>query len=472
MTDNFPLVVDLDGTITSTDILMESMLELLKRNPLYIFLIIIWVAKGYAFLKQKIYERTQIDVSNLAYNQDVIDFVRLEKSKGRQIILATASLEPIAKQVADYLGIFDEVLATTPQLNLRGNNKRQILIEYYGEKGFDYIGDAYVDLYIWESSRYAYLVRPPKLLLWRAGKVARVEKIFPPKKGKIETFFDEIRYKQWLKNILIFVPILLAHRFELIEYLYLLIGFIAFSFTSSSIYLLNDLIDIPSDRKHPLKHNRPLASGEMHITTGFYLSIFFFVAGFIISIAFLHPAFVIVQAIYFLSNWLYSRYLKKEVIIDIVVLSILYALRLIAGAVQADVDLSNWLLTFAIFLFLSLATLKRYLELGLLQKDGRSNSSRGYTIEDRPILQLSGVSLGLISSLIFALYTQSDKVAALYSHPNYLIGIVLVIVLFLLRTWVLSSRQVQNDDPLEIVMKDRVNYILLAISLVIILLAI
>ncbi|MEN6511164.1 MAG: UbiA family prenyltransferase [Chloroherpetonaceae bacterium] len=472
MTDNFPLVVDLDGTITSTDILMESMLELLKRNPLYIFLIIIWVAKGYAFLKQKIYERTQIDVSNLAYNQDVIDFVRLEKSKGRQIILATASLEPIAKQVADYLGIFDEVLATTPQLNLRGNNKRQILIEYYGEKGFDYIGDAYVDLYIWESSRYAYLVRPPKLLLWRTEKIARVEKIFPPKKGKIETFFDEIRYKQWLKNILIFVPILLAHRFELIEYLYLLIGFIAFSFTSSSIYLLNDLIDIPSDRKHPLKHNRPLASGEMHITTGFYLSIFFFVAGFIISIAFLHPAFVIVQAIYFLSNWLYSRYLKKEVIIDIVVLSILYALRLIAGAVQADVDLSNWLLTFAIFLFLSLATLKRYLELGLLQKDGRSNSSRGYTIEDRPILQLSGVSLGLISSLIFALYTQSDKVAALYSHPNYLIGIVLVIVLFLLRTWVLSSRQVQNDDPLEIVMKDRVNYILLAISLVIILLAV
>ncbi|HAW08158.1 MAG TPA: UbiA family prenyltransferase [Bacteroidetes bacterium] len=472
MTDNFPLVVDLDGTITSTDILMESMLELLKRNPLYIFLIIIWVAKGYAFLKQKIYERTQIDVSNLAYNQDVIDFVRLEKSKGRQIILATASLEPIAKQVADYLGIFDKILATTPQLNLRGNNKRQILIEYYGEKGFDYIGDAYVDLYIWESSRYAYLVRPPKFLLWRAEKIARVEKIFPPKKSKIETFFDEIRYKQWLKNTLIFVPILLAHRFELIEYLYLLIGFIAFSFTSSSIYLLNDLIDIPSDRKHPLKRNRPLASGEMHITTGFYLSIFFFVAGFIISIAFLHPAFVIVQAIYFLSNWLYSRYLKKEVIIDIVVLSILYALRLIAGAVQADVDLSNWLLTFAIFLFLSLATLKRYLELGLLQKDGRSNSSRGYTIEDRPILQLSGVSLGLISSLIFALYTQSDKVAALYSHPNYLIGIVLVIVLFLLRTWVLSSRQVQNDDPLEIVMKDRVNYILLAISLVIILLAI
>jgi len=202
------------------------------------------------------------------------------------------------------------------------------------------------------------------------------------------------------------------------------------------------------------------------------LSIIFFVVGFLISILFLHPGFAIVQAIYFILNWLYSRYLKKEVVVDIVILSILYCLRLIAGAVQAEVEISNWLLTFALFIFLSLATLKRYLELGMLQKSGSTrNIHRGYTFEDRQILQLSGVSLGLISSLIFALYTQSEKVAVLYSHPSYLIGIVLVIVLFILRIWILSSRQVANDDPFEIVMKDRVNYILLIISIIVLLLA-
>jgi 4-hydroxybenzoate polyprenyltransferase len=164
--------------------------------------------------------------------------------------------------------------------------------------------------------------------------------------------------------------------------------------------------------------------------------------------------------------------LKKEVVVDIVILSILYCLRLIAGAFQAEVTMSNWLLTFALFLFLSLATLKRYLQLGILQKNGNSkNTHRGYSFEDRQILQLSGVSLGLISSLIFALYTQSEKVAVLYSHPSYLIGIVLVIVLFILRIWILSSRQVANDDPFEIVMKDRVNYILLIISIIVLLLA-
>lgn len=471
MSDNLPLVVDLDGTLISTDILMESMFELLKRNPLYIFLILIWLSRGYAFLKQKVSERTEIDVKSLAYNQDVIDFVLEEKSKGREIVLATASLQEIAIKVADYLGFFDQVIATTPELNLRGNNKRRVLVEKFGDKGFDYIGDAYVDLYIWESSRYAYLVKPPKLLLQRVEKVAPIKKIFPPKRSKFETFLSEIRYKQWLKNILIFVPIILAHNFIVSEYLLLLVGFFAFCLTSSSIYLLNDLIDIPSDRQHPIKRNRPLASGEMHITTGFYLSIIFFVLGFLISILFLHPEFAIVQAIYFVLNWLYSRYLKKEIIVDIVILSILYCLRLIAGAVQAEVEISNWLLTFALFMFLSLATLKRYLELGLLQKSGNSNTHRGYTVEDRQILQLSGVSLGLISSLIFALYTQSAKVAVLYTHPTYLIGIVLVIVLFILRVWILSSRQVENDDPFEIVMKDRVNYVLLIISFIVLLLA-
>ncbi len=472
MQENLPLVIDLDGTLISTDILMELMFVLLKRNPLYIFLIILWLTRGYAYLKQKVFERTEIDVSTLAYNQDVIDFVLEEKSKGREIVLATASLKSIADKVADYLGFFDQVIATTPELNLRGNNKRRILVEKFGEKGFDYIGDSYVDIYIWQSARYAYLVKPPKLLQQRVEKVAQIKRIFPAKRGKLEAFLSEIRYKQWLKNTLIFIPIILAHKFIFIEYIYLLIGFFAFSLTSSSIYLLNDLIDIPSDRKHPIKRNRPLASGEMHITTGFYLSVIFFVVGFLISILFLHPGFAIVQAIYFILNWLYSRYLKKEVVVDIVILSILYCLRLIAGAVQAEVEISNWLLTFALFIFLSLATLKRYLELGMLQKSGSTrNIHRGYTFEDRQILQLSGVSLGLISSLIFALYTQSEKVAVLYSHPSYLIGIVLVIVLFILRIWILSSRQVANDDPFEIVMKDRVNYILLIISIIVLLLA-
>jgi 4-hydroxybenzoate polyprenyltransferase len=464
MQNNKPLVVDLDGTLIASDILMEQAFQLIKVNPLNFFLLVYWLTKGFAVLKKEVFVRSQIRPELLPYRLEVLDFVKEQKQNGREIILATASYKENAEPVAHFLGIFDKVFATTPDFNLRGKNKANYLVEQFGNKGFDYIGDSYVDLSIWEVSENAILVEPSKDLLSRAQKISNVEKVFYPKTSKLNTFLRAIRITQWLKNILLFIPLLLAHQFGFNSIINVLLGFLSFGLVSSSVYLLNDLNDLESDRQHPIKKNRPVASGAIHLANAFYIAFFLLAMGLTLGSFTSSNYFFYIQISYFLLNYAYSKYLKNQPIIDIIVLSSFYTMRLVAGGLLAGVEQSDWMITFAIFTFLSFAILKRYAEIKLLQAKGIIREEvRGYRISDEPLLLFSGLSLSFISTLVFILYTQSDKVKLLYTHPKYLIFITPVLLLMTMRIWFNTSRVTETDNPFELLLNDKLNFFLLVI---------
>jgi 4-hydroxybenzoate polyprenyltransferase len=261
---------------------------------------------------------------------------------------------------------------------------------------------------------------------------------------------------------------LLAHQFGFSQITTIILGFFAFSFISSSVYLLNDLNDLESDRQHPIKRNRPIASGAIHLPNVFYLAIFLFGAGLALG-AFLNSSiFLYILISYFILNFIYSKYLKSQPIIDIVLLSSFYTLRLVAGGILAGVEQSDWMITYAIFIFLSFAILKRYAEIKLLQAKGIVKEViRGYRITDEPLLLFSGLSLSFISTLVFILYTQSEKVKLLYTHPKYLIFITPVLLLITMRIWFNTSRVTETDNPFELLLKDKLNFLFLLIIAVI-----
>ncbi|OGU61051.1 MAG: hypothetical protein A2X64_10440 [Ignavibacteria bacterium GWF2_33_9] len=461
MLKNKPLIVDLDGTLIASDILMEQTFQVIKNNPFMIFAVIYWVLKGFAVVKQEVFKRTSLNPQYLPYREEVIDFVKEEKSKGREIIMATASYSENAIPVANHIGIFDNVIATTPEYNLRGKNKAAKLVELYGDKGFDYIGDSYVDLGVWKHAENAILVEPSKDLLNRTKKITNVVKVFYPQSTKFQNFIRAIRVKQWLKNTLLFIPFLLALNHDLNTLFLLFLGFLAFSMVSSSVYLMNDLNDLEADRMHPIKKFRPIASGAIHLPNAFYMAIFFVIGGIALASFLGNYKFVIILISYYVLNFVYSKYLKNEAILDIILLSSFYTLRLVAGGILAEVAQSDWMISFAIFTFLSFAILKRYAEIKLLQARGIDRKKvRGYHITDEPMLLFSGLSLGFISALVFILYTQSDKVKLLYSHPKYLIYITPLLLLFIMRIWFNTSRVTESDNPFELVLKDRLNYLI------------
>lgn len=468
-----PLVVDLDGTLIASDILMEQTFQILKSNPFNIFPIIYWLSQGFAVLKHKVFERSSLKPDTLPYRQEVIEYVLQEKSQGRKIILATASFMDNAKPVADYLGFFDEIYATTPEYNLRGKNKAIVLEKELGKKGFDYIGDSYVDLSVWEAAEGAILVEPSADLISRAEKVSKVEKIFYPKQSKFTTFLKAIRITQWIKNFLLFIPMLLAHEINLPLIAKVLLGFFGFSFVASSVYLFNDLNDLESDRQHPIKKNRPIASGAIHLANAFYISIFLLLIGLTFGLLTYQFQFIYILIGYFVLNFIYSRYLKNEPIVDIILLSSFYTLRLVAGGILAGVEQSDWMISFAIFIFLSFAILKRYAEIKLIQAKGiQKEQIRGYRVTDEQLLLFSGLSLSFISSLVLILYTQSEKVKLLYSHPKYLLFVTPLLLLMTMRIWFKTSRVTETDNPIELLLKDRLNLILLGLTVVIAFLAV
>ncbi|MGB9701961.1 MAG: UbiA family prenyltransferase [Candidatus Kapaibacteriota bacterium] len=473
MDKQIPLVVDLDGTLISTDVLMEQLFILLKRKPYFILHILVWFFQGYAKLKYEITKRVELSPEILPYKEEVINWVKTQKEAGRKIVLATAAQIENAEIIGNYIGIFDEIIATTPNYNLRGNNKRLILNQKFGEKNYDYIGDAYIDLNVWKSARKAILVEPTKDLISRTKQITNVEKVFEPKDSKISIFLKSIRVNQWLKNFLIFVPVILAHHFDLITLLQLLISFILFSFVSSAVYLLNDLYDLEADRKHPIKKNRPLASGQMHLSTGLYYSIGFLLVSLTLSYFFLTISFFYILLLYFIANLFYSLYFKYQPIFDIILLSFLYTIRLFAGGFIANVIISEWLISFSLFFFTSLAILKRYAEIKIYENTKISTPNvRGYNLKDTQFLFTSGIASSITSSLIFILYIQSEKVTKLYTHPQYLIVIAIILILFLLRTWFNVGKDLKTDNPIEMVLSDKINYLLLLIVVLIMFLSV
>lgn len=449
-----PLVVDLDGTLILTDMLHESAIGATRNRPLMALCLPFWLARGKALLKRRLAEGFDFDPALLPYNESFLAWLRAQRESGRKLVLCTASDHRLAESIAEHLGLFDEVLASDGETNLAGTLKAQVLCERYGEGGFDYAGNSYADLAVWRHARNAIVVNSGAKLAALAG--THVERHFPAQGRGLGVWVRMLRLHQWLKNVLLFVPVLTAHRFTELQHIQtLVLGFMAFSMCASAVYVTNDLLDLGSDRSHPRKRYRPLASGQVPLAWGVALALLLLAAGTILSLM-LPPGFRFWLAAYFLLTCAYSFALKRVVLLDCIVLAILYTLRIVTGGAATGIPLSFWLLAFSIFLFLSLAFVKRYAELQTQQQVGGSKvHGRGYHTADLGLVQALGVSSGYASVLVLALYLNSEAVVRLYRTPEFIWGAVPVLLFWVSWLWLRAHRGEMHDDPLVFSIKDR-----------------
>jgi 4-hydroxybenzoate polyprenyltransferase len=430
---------------------------LLKDNVFYLFLLPFWLLKGKANLKNQIAARVELEAEFLPYNQEVVDFVKAEKARGRECYLATGTVEKFAQAIAGFLGCFDGVFATTAEINLTGSNKAELLNQRFGSGQYDYLGNHAVDLKLWAHSDVAIVVSNSTALLKKAEGVAKKTQQIKPAKATLKTFIKAIRVHQWVKNALIFVPLLTAHAWQDADLiLRCLLGFLAYSLAASSVYVLNDLLDLPSDRAHPSKKERPFAKGTLSILTGLIVFPLFLLSAFAIAWYFTPLNFVYALLVYYIITVAYSFNLKRIIMLDTVVLALLYTMRIIAGTVLIEVDFSFWLLAFSMFIFLSLALLKRYTELVLMQESGNKKTiGRGYYAADAPMVSGFGTASAYISVLVLALYVDSPDVVEMYREPYWLWLVCPVMLYWISRAWLIAHRGNMHDDPIVFAVKDR-----------------
>jgi len=466
---NIPLCVDLDGTFIRTDMMMESIALLILKRPFFLFIIPFWLLKGRYYLKSKLLEYVLPNIKLVPINPKIEEFVISERKKGRYIILVTASMQEIANQFKNYYNIFDEAIGSKDDINLVGKTKADYLINRFGRRGFDYIGDSDKDFYVWKSANIAHIVNQNERFINRLREITNIGIVWDLlPKSKFQNFISEIRTYQWTKNLLIFLPLILAHNTNANVYINALLAFFSFSFAASAIYLFNDLMDLDSDREHSTKKNRPMAAGNFPIISAFRWILILIITSLLIALL-LHKEFLIVLIMYLVITLVYSIKLKKIYIIDIVVLSILYTFRLIAGSFSTNIPISEWLAGFSLFFFLSMSALKRYVEIkNNLDSDQKAIKGRAYITDDLQIIQNSGISSGLISLMIFFLYINSSKVVQLYNSPEILYLIIPLIVYWILRVWFLAHRGLMNEDPVLFAIADKRSYLFI-ISILLIL---
>ncbi|MGA0588053.1 UbiA family prenyltransferase [Dyella sp. KRB-257] len=466
------MCVDLDGTLIRSDLLVESALALLARKPLTVFAMLLWLLGGKARLKREIARRVELDATTLPYNHDLVTWVRAEQQV-RPVVLCTAADAALAELVAAHVGGFELTLSSDGALNLSGANKAQALVDRYGERGFDYAGNAAVDLHVWKHARSAIVIASGPSLARAAARVTEVERTFASPKASVHKWLKALRVHQWVKNVLVFLPLLAAHRMlDMHAVADTLLAFFCFNLCASSVYLTNDLLDLAADRQHPRKRHRPFAAGTLPLTAGPIAAIALLISSF--ALAWLvEPTFFAVLLGYYLLTSAYSLRFKRIMMLDVVVLALLYTTRILAGAAALDTPPSFWLLAFSMFIFLSLAMVKRYTELLAAQKAGKVTASgRGYDVEDIPLIQSLGGSSGYLSVLVLALYINSTASESLYRHPQYLWVLCPLLLYWISRTWAIAHRGIMHDDPVVFAVKDSVSRVLLGLAALIALLAI
>ncbi len=466
-----PLCVDLDGTLIRTDLLLESLVQLIKRSPLYVFCLPFWLWRGKARLKAEIATRVKINPAQLPYNQALIAWLEGERDRGRELWLCTAADGRLADGVARHLGLFTGVLASDARLNLAGVRKGEALVRRFGPRGFDYCGNEPRDLAVWRWARGAVVVNASRSLARRVELRVPVLQVFAAPSHALGSLVRAMRPYQWVKNALVLVPLLAAHRLGEVSTLAEgLVAFFAFSLCASSVYVINDLLDLEADRAHARKSKRPFAAGELSLSAGLALAPALLAGAAVVS-AFLPLKFQLALGAYYALTIAYSLRLKRILVIDALALAGLYTLRIIAGAGAAGIALSFWLLLFSVFLFLSLALVKRYAELDALRRERRLQAAgRGYRVEDLAVLQSFGTAAGYLSVLVLALYINSPEVAALYRHPKAIWLLCVVVLYWISRVWMTAHRGGMHHDPVIYALRDRVSLglgVLAAITLLI-----
>ncbi len=457
-----PLVIDLDGTLVRTDTLVEAALRLAARDPLALLRLLLTLPRtGLAAFKQQMAAAEPLEPDSLVYNADVLALAESARAAGRPVYLCTAADAQSAEAIAAHVGIFAAVFASDGVVNLKGPAKARRLVAEFGAHGFDYVGDATADVPVWHEAATAYVVAPSPALALRARAAStRVEMLGKRASlpGRLRVWSRALRVHQWAKNILVFVPVFAAHNLQIATLAAAAAGFASFSLCASSVYLLNDLLDLPHDRRHPSKRNRPFASGALNIIAAPPL-IFACLAGAVAIGLTLPWYFLAILAIYYSCTLAYSMGLKRLPVWDVMMLAGLYTLRIFAGGAATAIPLSPWLLAFSMFLFFSLAIVKRKTELGQHVREGRTAKigGRGYLPEDLDMLRGMAASSGIMAVLVLALYVNSPDITVLYHRPAALWAVCPALLFWISRVLMLSNRGLMPDDPVVFALRDRVS---------------
>jgi 4-hydroxybenzoate polyprenyltransferase len=449
------LCVDLDGTLLKTDSLLESLLVLIRAKPLHVFRILLWLCRGKARFKQELGRAVQLHPKGWPYSPPVVDYIEAEFAKGRELFLVTGADASIAIPIADHLGLFSGVICSDGHENVTGAAKLAAIQRQFGHRAFSYAGNSRADMPVWKAAKTAVIAGAGSRVLKAVERSGvTIEKVIPGPQFSIRTIAKAMRIHQWTKNVLVWLPVFLGHHIlERGALLNATRAFFAFSFCASAIYLVNDLLDLPADRKHPEKRNRPLAAGILSIPTAVLLTALLLAAAALLNPT---PGAGLLLALYGASAFAYSLYLKRLLMVDVVMLAGFYTLRLLYGGASAKIDVSIWTLASSMFMFLSLALIKRISELQLRgAEDGLAISGRGYRFSDLPQLSALCAASGSIAALVFILYVRSPEVVPLYSRPQLLLGIFPLLAYWQGRLLILASRGAIQEDPIVFSLFDR-----------------
>lgn len=469
---NAPLCVDLDGTLIRGDISVEALLLAFKHNPLKTFAAILSGCGSLPKTKVNIAKLANPDPAASIPIKDFVSYLQNQKSEGRKIILISASTDSQVKTFGDFFGLFDESIGSSDKRNLKGSGKADYLVERFGEKQFDYAGNSSADLPVWKKSRKSIVVNANPSVIKKARKIGNVEVVIGELNESLLTWIKAARVYQWVKNLLIFLPLFLSHLISLPSLVQSFVGFFSFSFVASSIYLINDLFDLESDRTHPSKRNRPIPAGLVTLQHAIQISLLFAVAGFTLGLM-LGKDFISWLLLYAALSTSYSFWLKRQVLIDIFILAALYVIRILAGGAAAAVVVSPWMMAFSLFVFLSLAAAKRFIELSHVEARGESRAhGRGYGTVDRIPIGTLGACAGYISVVIFTLYISSSEVRNLYRNPETLWFITPLLLFWMSRLWLLAHRNEVHEDPVLFALRDIVSYSVLALCSIVVLFAV
>lgn len=471
------IVVDLDRTLISTDMTLECLLAFIGRHPLEIPKLIGWGLSGRSRLKDEVGKRSAPNPATVPLNPEVIDYLRAKKAEGAHLVLASASNEGVVNAIAQEVGLFDEVIGSTAQSNLKGTAKAAELDRRYGSGNYTYVGDSPADLKVWARAGKAVTVGTSRGLRKKVEDVAPAAEHIDVAARQPGTFFAnllrEMRPHQWSKNILIFVPLLAAHAFSLQTFVAALLAFLIFSLTASSVYLINDMVDLDADRAHPRKRLRPFASGRLALKDGLIAAPLLLVCAIGLGALLLPPLFMLVLAGYFLATLSYSLWLKQKVMVDVFLLAGLYTFRILAGGAATGIPMSPWLLGFSLFFFLALAIVKRVAELvDIIESKDTRESKRDYTAIDLGTVQSLGAAAGYASILVLTFYFTSPEATELYDAPVVLWAVGPLMLFWISRMLVLASRGHMDDDPIVFAAKDRTSLIVGACVAATILLAV
>lgn len=450
------LFVDMDGTLVSTDVLWEAFFQAIKAQPLVALLAVGWLMRGRATLKDELAKRVSVDPGALPYRDDVVEFVRARKADGDTVILATASARAWAEPVAAHLDLFDAVLASDANNNLKGAKKLAAIEAYcdgHGVEDWGYVGDAHADLPIWNKANEVFVVAPSTALEQRVSKATAV---FGKKPSVVKAALKAMRPHQWVKNVLLWVPLMLAHAYDDSAKVFAaVVAFTAFSLTASSVYLFNDMLDVEADRVHPKKKFRPFAAGSLPLLYGPPMVAALITTAITLALLFLPLSYLGVLLLYLAVNVAYSASLKSKMLIDVMLLASLYTLRIFAGGVATGLRVSEWLLAFSIFMFTSLAFAKRYVELARVAAEGKTEAKgRGYRVEDLELIISVGPTAGYLAVLVFALYI-NNGLPGFYVNKSLLWLTCPLLLYWISRLWFLAKRGELDHDPVVFAVTDK-----------------